>query len=85
VQRQERRRRQVLAQLEVGDEVLTQAGFIATVKDIIVPALGRPTEILLDLGNGVEVRALASAIFQRWPARQAPEGLLRADASRSKG
>jgi len=64
VQQQNRRRRQELANLQVGDEVLTQAGFIATVKEIIVPAAG-PTEILLDLGNGVEVRALAAAIVQR--------------------
>lgn len=66
VQQQNRRRRQELASLQMGDEVLTQAGFIATVKDVIVPEEG-PTEIVLDLGNGVEVRALASAIVQRLP------------------
>ncbi len=85
VQQQERRRRQVLAHLEVGDTVLTQAGFIATVKDIVVPASGGPPEILLDLGNGVEVRALASAIVQRWPGSGAPKGLAEAEARRSKG
>jgi len=64
VQQQNSRRRQELVNLQVGDEVLTQAGFIATVKDIIIPDEG-PTEILLELGNGVEVRAFASAIVQR--------------------
>lgn len=64
VQQQNRRRRQELANLQLGDEVLTQAGFIANVKDIIIPGEG-PTEIVLDLGNGVEVRAFASAIVQR--------------------
>lgn len=64
VQQQQRSRRQVMADLQVGDRVLTQAGFIATVKDIAVPSDG-PSEIILDLGNGVEVRAFASAIVQR--------------------
>ena len=80
VQQQQRRHRQELANLQVGDEVLTQAGFIATVKDIIVPAEG-PSEILLDLGNGLEVRAFASAIVQRLqPA--ATSAHQEADASR---
>lgn len=70
VQQQQRRQRRELADLEVGDEVLTQAGFIARVKDIRIPEEG-PTEIILDLGNGTEVRALASAISQRLHPRAA--------------
>lgn len=66
------RQRRELAELEVGDEVLTQAGFIATVKDIRVPEEPGPTEVILDLG-GLEVRAYASAIAQRLsPRQQAP-------------
>jgi len=61
---QQRRQRSDIQNLEVGDEVLTQAGFIARVKDISVPLEG-PTEIVLELGPGLEVRAHASAIVQR--------------------
>ncbi len=64
VQQNQKRQREELASLRVGDEVLTQAGFLATIKDIRVPEEHGPTEIVLDLG-GVEVRAVASAIAQR--------------------
>ncbi|HLB26118.1 MAG TPA: preprotein translocase subunit YajC, partial [Dehalococcoidia bacterium] len=37
VQQERARQRQQLADLQVGDEVLTQAGFIAVVKEIRVP------------------------------------------------
>ena len=61
---QQRRQRSDIRNLQVGDEVLTQAGFIARVKDIRVPPDG-PAEIVLELGPGVEVRAYATAIVQR--------------------
>ncbi len=64
VQQHQKKQRDELANLRVGDEVLTQAGFIATIKEIRVPEERGPTEILLDLG-GTEVRAMASAIAQR--------------------
>lgn len=64
VQQQQKKQRDELANLRVGDEILTQAGFIATIKEIRVPEERGPTEILLDLG-GTEVRARASAIAQR--------------------
>ncbi len=63
VQRERAKQRRELANLRVGDEVLTQAGFIAVVKEIRVPEERGPTEVILDLG-GVEVRAYASAIAQ---------------------
>lgn len=65
VQQQQKRQRRELASLEVGDEVLTQAGFIAVIKEIRVPEEPGPTEIVLELADGVQVRALASAIVQR--------------------
>jgi preprotein translocase YajC subunit len=65
---QQRRQRSDIQNLEVGDEVLTQAGFIARVRDIRVPPEG-PTEIVLELGPGLEVRAYASAIVQRLAAK----------------
>lgn len=61
---QQRRQRSDIQSLEVGDEVLTQAGFIARVKDIRVPPEG-PTEIVLELGPGLEMRAYAAAIVQK--------------------
>lgn len=61
VQQERARRRRELADLQVGDEVLTQGGLIATVKEIQVPQERGPTELILDLG-GLEVRAHASAI-----------------------
>ena len=64
VQQNQKRQREALASLRVGDEVLTQAGFIAIIKDVRVPEEHGPTELILDLG-GVEVRAVASAIVQR--------------------
>lgn len=64
VQQQQKRQRQELASLRVGDEVLTTAGFIAVIVAIRVPEEPGPTELTLDLG-GVQVRAFASAIAQR--------------------
>lgn len=64
VQQHQKKQRDELASLRVGDEVLTQAGFIALIKEIRVPEEHGLTEIILDLG-GLEVRATASAIVQR--------------------
>jgi preprotein translocase subunit YajC len=72
VQQHQKKQRDELANLRVGDEVLTQAGFIARIKEIRVPEEHGPTEILLDLG-GVTVRATASAVVQRLqPVAPAP-------------
>jgi len=64
VQQEQKKQRNVLQNLRVGDEVLTQSGFIACVKEVRVPEERGPTELVLDLG-GVQVRAVASAIVQR--------------------
>ena len=72
VQQHQKKQREELASLRVGDEVLTQAGFIATIKEIRVPEERGPTVIILDLG-GLEVRATASAVLERLtPAIEAP-------------
>jgi preprotein translocase YajC subunit len=63
VQQQQKKQREQLLSLRVGDEVLTQAGFIATIKEVRVPEEAGPTILVLDLG-GTEVRAVASAIVQ---------------------
>lgn len=64
VQQEQKKQRNLLQHLSVGDEVLTQGGFYARVKAVHVPEKRGPTELVLDLG-GVEVRAVASAIAQR--------------------
>lgn len=72
VQQQYKKQREQLAGLRVGDEVLTQAGFIAVIKEVRVPEEHGPTVLILDLG-GVEVRAVASAIAQRLTPTPAPQ------------
>jgi preprotein translocase YajC subunit len=64
VQQEQARQRRELAKLQIGDEVLTQGGLIAVVREIRVPEERGPTELILDLG-GLEVRAHASAIARR--------------------
>jgi len=66
VQQDRARQRRDMADLQIGDEVLTQAGFIAIVKEIRVPEERGPTELVLDLG-GLDVRAYTSAIAHRLP------------------
>ena len=72
--RQEQRKLEdTIRDLHVGDEVITMAGFYATVKAIETPEDG-PIQLTLDLGNGLEVRAVTSAIAKRVAtARQAEE------------
>ena len=69
--RQEQKRvEDTIRDLHVGDEVVTTAGFFARVKRITTPEEG-PVQLVLDLGNGLEVRALTSSIARRVSA--APE------------
>jgi preprotein translocase subunit YajC len=76
-QREQRRLRKEIRELEVGDEVLTVGGFIARVKDIRTPEDG-PLELVLELASGVEVRALTSAIARRLKrAEETTEAALR--------
>jgi len=72
VQQERKKQRQQLQSLRVGDEVLTQSGFIAVVKDVRIPEEPGLTEVILDLG-GIEVRAVASAIVERLNAAENPE------------
>ena len=72
VQQERKKQRRQLATLRVGDEVLTQAGFIATIKEVRVPEERGPTILILDLG-GFEVRAVATAIVERLTPAEEPE------------
>jgi preprotein translocase subunit YajC len=63
--RQEQKRLEgTIRDLRPGDEVITTAGFFARVKEIRTPESG-PVQLVLDLGNGIEIRALTSSILQR--------------------
>lgn len=84
VLQQQRRQRRDIVNLQVGDRVLTQGDFIATVRDIRIPEEG-PTEVILDLGNGVLVTALATAISRRLElSPQSQEGAPREQAQRAE-
>lgn len=69
---EQKRQRQDIRNLQVGDEVLTAGGLIATVKEIRIPDQG-PVELVLTLAPGVEVRALTSAVARRLRPANAPE------------
>ena len=69
VQDTNRKQRRDVASLQVGDEVLTSAGFLASVHEIQEREDGRK-EFTLDLGNGILVRALSTAIAQRLTAEE---------------
>lgn len=58
---QQKRQRQDISSLQVGDEVLTTGGFYATVKEINTHE-DRPMEILLEAAPGVVLRATTVAI-----------------------
>ena len=60
-QQEQKRHQQTIRDLQVGDEVVTTAGFFARIKEIHTPEEG-PVELVLDLGNGLEVRALTTAV-----------------------
>ena len=77
VQQQQKKQREQLLSLRVGDEVLTQAGFLAVIKEARVPEEPGPTILILDLGGGTEVRAVASAIVQRLSPGMAGESAAR--------
>lgn len=76
---EQKRVQQIIRELHVGDEIITTAGFFARVKQIDTPEDG-PVQLLLDLGNGVQVRALTSSILRRVTASTQP-----VEAEQAKG
>jgi len=67
---QEQKRVQAtIRDLAVGDQVITTAGFFATIQKIETPEEG-PVQITLDLGNGIVVRALTSSIMRKLPTAE---------------
>lgn len=63
-QQEQKRHQQTIRDLKPGDEVVTTSNFIARIKEIHTPEAG-PIEVVLDLGDGIEVRALTNAILRK--------------------
>jgi preprotein translocase YajC subunit len=61
---EQKRTQATIRDLQVGDEVITTAGFFARVKSIHTPEHGE-VELVLDFENQIEIRALTSAIARR--------------------
>jgi len=64
----QRRSRRVIADLQVGDEVVTASGFFGRVTEVTEPD-GGPAVVGLDLG-GLTVRARVTAIAEILPRRE---------------
>ncbi len=64
VLKQQRSQRDAVRALQIGDEVVTTGGLIGEVIDIVQP-VDAPTEIILELGPGMRVRAVTDAIQRR--------------------
>jgi preprotein translocase subunit YajC len=64
IQKDQEHHKKQMRDLRPGDEVVTTANFIATVKDIQVQPDGQ-TRIALELADGVVVTALPNAIMRR--------------------
>jgi preprotein translocase subunit YajC len=69
--REQKRIEDTIRGLGVGDEVITTAGFFATIKHIETPEQG-PVELLLDFGNGVEIRSLTTSIMRKLTPAEEP-------------
>lgn len=65
-QQEQKRHQQTIRDLRPGDEVITTAGFFARIKDIHTPEEG-DVMLVLDLGGGLEVRSLITAVARRAP------------------
>jgi len=57
-----RNQRALVVSLEAGQEVITAGGLIGTITEV------RDRDVTLDVGSGVEVRVLRTAVSMRVPA-----------------
>ncbi len=72
-QQEQKRQQQTIRELQVGDQVVTTSGFFARVNEIHTPEEG-PVQLVLELGRGLEVRAVTSAIASRVAAAEGAQG-----------
>ena len=64
VLKQQKNRKKAVQELLIGDEVVTTGGLIALVVDVITPPDG-PTQLILEIADGVRVRAMTDAVERR--------------------
>lgn len=64
VLKNQKEQRKAVRELRIGDEVVTTGGLIGEVTDVITPSDG-PTEIIIELGPNIRVRAVPEAISRR--------------------
>ena len=69
--KEQKRVQDIIRNLSVGDEVITTAGFFATIRHIETPEQG-PAEITLDFGNGVVIRSLTTSIMRKITTAEEP-------------
>ena len=62
--KEQTRLEETIRELQVGDEVITTAGFFARITEIRTPEQG-DVELILDFGGGLEIRALTTSILRR--------------------
>ena len=72
---QQKKKKATLAELNIGDEVLTTSGFFATVTDIVTPTSG-PMRIHLELTEDVIVEATPDTVVSITPASEVEESEL---------
>jgi preprotein translocase subunit YajC len=72
---QQKKKKATLAELNIGDEVLTTSGFFATVTDIVTPTSG-PMRIHLELTEDVIVEATPDAVVSIIPVSEVEESEL---------
>ena len=61
---EQKRLEQTIRDLHAGDEIITTAGFFARIIEIYTPEDG-PAELVLELGTGLQIRALTSSVLRR--------------------
>jgi preprotein translocase YajC subunit len=69
--KEQKRIQDTIRGLAVGDEVITTAGFFATIRNIETPEAG-PAEITLDFGNSVVIRSLTTSIMRKLSTAEEP-------------
>ena len=72
---EQKRLEATIRDLHAGDEIITTAGFFARNIEIYTPEDG-PAELVLELGRGLQIRALTGSIMRRIepaPAAEQPE------------
>jgi preprotein translocase subunit YajC len=73
VLKRQKEQRKAVEQLRIGDEIVTTGGIIGEVKDVVTPVDG-PTEIILEIAPGIQIRAVTDAVLKRLTTLEEAEG-----------